>query len=147
VRTSCIIPIVIALLECSTGAYAISSSHEITAPPPTGRIRDIERLLGDKIPPDAAPRMLNIEHIAYVVRFEGQKYCNDRGVCLTYVISKIGPRPFNAAALLAKNKFVMYAEDSQVIRLAGVMIFEGDYGSVEVNLNDRFVCVVGGQAK
>ncbi|MBG0793242.1 hypothetical protein IYY11_07580 [Methylocystis sp. H62] len=103
--------------------------------------------MGDKIPPDAAPRMLNIEHIAYVVRFEGQKYCNDRGVCLTYVISKIGPRPFNAAALLAKNRFVMYAEGSQVIRLAGVMIFEGDNGSVEVNLNDRFVCVVGGQAK
>ncbi|WP_281024516.1 hypothetical protein [Methylocystis rosea] len=41
----------------------------------------------------------------------------------------------------------MSAEGSQVIRLAGVMIFEGDYGSVEVNLNDGFVCVVGGQAK
>lgn len=80
---TCIIPIVIALLECSTGAYAFSSSHEVTEPPPLGRIRDIERLLGDKIPPDAAPRM----------------------------------------------------------------IFEGDYGSVEVNLNDGFVCVVGGQAK
>lgn len=103
--------------------------------------------MGEKIPSDAAPRMLNIEHIAYVVRFEGKQYCNERGVCLTYVISKIGSRPFNAAALLAKNRFVMFAGDSQVVRLAGVMVFDGDFGSVEVALNERFVCVVGGRTQ
>jgi len=64
-----------------------------------------------------------------------------------YIISKIGPRPFNATALFAKNRFVMYAESSQVIDAAGVMVFEGDDGSVEVNLNERFVCVVAGRTK
>ena len=127
------------IIGCASPAHAVASTFIIDQPASLMAMKELRRIMGDRLPPDATIFERNLLEIVLVLRVQSSSLCI-KDACLTLIID-IRENHGNYTSVLSKAAFTLFDEFRNELPGEGVFGFEGPNRWHEVSITDETVVV------